>query len=27
VARFTGAQDWMLADRDFKRACAVELRR
>jgi hypothetical protein len=27
VARFTGTQDWMLDDRDFKRHCAVELRR
>ncbi|MCA3322434.1 MAG: hypothetical protein INF75_03420 [Roseomonas sp.] len=27
VARFTGAQDWMLADRDFTRPCAVEVRR
>jgi hypothetical protein len=27
VARFTGSQDWMLADRDFTRPCAVELRR
>lgn len=27
VARFTGAQDWMLDDRDFRRQCAVEVRR
>jgi hypothetical protein len=26
-ARFTGTQDWMLDDRDFARACSVELRR
>ncbi len=26
-ARFTGAQDWMLDDRDFTRICAIELRR
>jgi hypothetical protein len=26
-ARFTGAQDWMLDDRDFTRVCAIELRR
>jgi hypothetical protein len=26
-ARFTGTQDWMLDDRDFSRACSVELRR
>jgi hypothetical protein len=26
-ARFTGVQDWMLDDRDFTRACAIELRR
>jgi hypothetical protein len=27
VARFTGTQDWMLDDRDFRRQCAVEVRR
>jgi hypothetical protein len=27
VARFTGAQDWMLDDRDFTRICAAEVRR
>lgn len=27
VARFTGAQDWMLDDRDFTRICAFEVRR
>jgi hypothetical protein len=26
-ARFTGTQDWMLDDRDFKRQCTIELRR
>ena len=26
-ARFTGAQDWMLDDRDFTRICTIELRR
>lgn len=26
-ARLTGTQDWMLAERDFARACTVQLRR
>lgn len=27
VSQFTGAQEWMLDDRDFTRVCSIEVRR